>query len=178
MTTRKVIAFTGAGISQQSGIPTFEEQGDLRNKISAEYKEQHPKEFKAIVDSMKESVDKATPNDAHIVLAEYNIPIITMNVDSLHQKAGSKNVIQLHGTLENPVLYGHYSENYPLGVAKIYSMNKGDVLLIIGVSAYTEIAVQILTIADQLDVSIIHISEDAKTNVRKIIENIFINMEE
>lgn len=51
---------------------------------------------------MREFVDgikDKKPNDAHIALAEYGIPIITMNVDGLHQKAGSKNVITLHGDL-------------------------------------------------------------------------------
>lgn len=54
---------------------------------------------------MQAQVDRATPNDAHIALAEHDIPIITMNIDGLHQRAGSKHILPIHGTLPDIILY-------------------------------------------------------------------------
>jgi NAD-dependent deacetylase len=95
-----MVAITGAGISKASGIPTFEEMGDLREKLSRDYYRSNPVDFYKIILDMKRAVDKAWPNPAHIALAEYDIPVITMNIDGLHTKAGSKRVLEVHGNLE------------------------------------------------------------------------------
>jgi NAD-dependent deacetylase len=95
-----LVAITGAGISKASGIPTFVEMGDLREKLSRDYFLSHPEEFYKIMLDMKRTVDNARPNPAHVALAEYSIPVITMNIDGLHTKAGSKNVLEVHGNLE------------------------------------------------------------------------------
>lgn len=94
-------ALTGAGISKASNIPTFEEMGDLRDKLSRSYFNAHPKDFYDTIRLMKERIDQAVPNDAHLALTAYNIPIVTMNIDSLHHKAGSPEdaVIEIHGHL-------------------------------------------------------------------------------
>ncbi|MBR5555692.1 hypothetical protein IKU74_06755 [bacterium] len=104
----KIIAFTGAGISKSAGIPTFEEIPGIKEKLSVEFKEQYPKEFKDAIDLLINNVKDREPTKAHKILAELDIPIITMNVDNLHTKAGSKNVIELHGNYfeDNIVLYG------------------------------------------------------------------------
>lgn len=88
-----VIAFTGARISKASGIPTFDEMGDLRNKLDRSFATHHKKEFDSIMANLKEVCGKAEPNDAHMALKEYDIPVITMNIDSLHNRAGSTQVI-------------------------------------------------------------------------------------
>lgn len=94
-------ALTGAGISKASNIPTFEEMGDLRSKLSRSYFNAHPRDFYDAILSMKECIDQAEPNDAHLALASYKIPIITMNIDSLHYRAGSRDedTIEIHGNL-------------------------------------------------------------------------------
>ena len=88
-----IIAFTGAGISKASGIPTFDEQGDLRNKLDRSFANHHKKEFNEVMQQLIDTCNAAEPNDAHKALAEYNIPVITMNIDSLHTRAGSQNVV-------------------------------------------------------------------------------------
>jgi NAD-dependent deacetylase len=93
------VALTGAGISKASGIPTFEELGDLREKLSRSYFQQYPEQFYLVLKEMKKKVDQAQPNPAHRALAEHNIPVITMNIDGLHYKAGSSNVLEIHGNL-------------------------------------------------------------------------------
>lgn len=97
---KDIVAITGAGISKASGIPTFEEMGDLRDKLTRDYFSENTKEFYKALLNMKKTVEKAEPNAAHIALAEYEVPIITMNVDGLHKKAGSKNVLEVHGNLD------------------------------------------------------------------------------
>lgn len=128
----KIAALTGAGVSKASGVPTFVEMGDLRDKLSRSYYNAHPKEFYNVLNSMKEVTDKASPNPAHLVLAKYNIPIVTMNIDGLHHRAGSKedDVIEIHGSLRK-VFCSHCGKWYDFDVTKesIYCGNcKGHIL--------------------------------------------------
>lgn len=53
----------------------------------------------------QKACNAAAPNDAHLALAEYDVPVITMNVDGLHQKARSRHILAIHGTLPDIVLY-------------------------------------------------------------------------
>ena len=99
-----ILAFTGAGISQASGVPTFAEQPGIRDCLTRSYAIQHPAEYGKVITDMKKACDAAVPNDAHIALAEYDVPVITMNVDGLHQKARSRHILAVHGTLPNIVL--------------------------------------------------------------------------
>lgn len=180
---RYIIAFTGAGISKESGIPTFEEQKDLRNKLSREFATNNPTEYKEIIKHLKNNSEKAIPNDAHIALAEYNIPILTMNIDGLHQKAGSKNVIELHGCLPSdneldfadklygkPVLYGDVAPNYIKAYELIDSMSIKDILLIIGASSYSGIAQELRYMATSFGIQVIEIQDNAASEVRKILQ--------
>ncbi len=95
-----LVAITGAGISKASGIPTFAETEGLRDKLSRDYFYAHPEDFYNTVLEMKKSIDKAEPNEAHTSLAEYGVPVITMNIDGLHGRAGSKTVLEVHGNLD------------------------------------------------------------------------------
>lgn len=99
MTMAKIVAITGAGISKASGIPTFEEMGDIRDKLSRDYFQTCPKDFYETLLCLQEKTQLARPNAAHIALAEFEVPIVTMNIDGLHQKAGSSNVVEIHGNL-------------------------------------------------------------------------------
>ncbi len=95
------VALTGAGISAPSGIPTF--QGTWKNRpirdfLSRDYFNEYTEEFFELFVDMCSWCDKE-PNAAHYALAALNIPVITQNIDGLHEKASTKTVYPLHGTL-------------------------------------------------------------------------------
>jgi NAD-dependent deacetylase len=107
--SKKTIAFTGAGISVESGIPDFRGAQGLWQKydpeeyanIQAFYS--NPERVWLMLKDMFSLILTAKPNPAHIGLAELErmgllSSIVTQNVDGLHQAAGSKNVIEFHGT--------------------------------------------------------------------------------
>jgi len=107
--SKKTIAFTGAGISVESGIPDFRGAQGLWEKydpeeyahIQAFYS--NPDRVWLMLKEMFSLIMTAKPNPAHIGLAELErmgllSSIVTQNVDGLHQAAGSKNVIEFHGT--------------------------------------------------------------------------------
>ena len=122
-----VVFFGGAGVSTESGIPDFRGTGGLYTEdsetdpqeiLTPEYMLYKPEEF---YNYYKNSMlyPNAQPNDAHIVLSKMEkdgklSAIITQNIDGLHQKAGSKNVIELHGTCLN---------NYCVNCGKTYDLN-------------------------------------------------------
>ena len=103
------VAFTGAGISVESGISPFRGENGLWSKydpifLDTQYFLVHPKKsWSLIKEIFYDFFGQAIPNDAHYILAEmekkgYIKSIITQNIDNLHQKAGSKNVVEFHGT--------------------------------------------------------------------------------
>lgn len=107
---KKVLFFTGAGISAESGIPTFNEQDGLRDKLTRSFALAHKEEYRETIKQMCAVVNKAKPNDAHLAIAKYGFPVITMNIDGLHQRAGAKNVIPIHGRLPEP--HELYADNF------------------------------------------------------------------
>lgn len=167
-----VIALTGAGISKASGIPTFEEQGNLRDYLSREYARNHPDDFKLIMEDLNDKCEVAVPNDAHYALVEYAIPIITINIDSLHSRAGSKHILEVHGSLRNKnvVLYGDSAPLYQEAYSWADRLNSNDVLLIIGTSLYTRFSQEIFQIAKNHNTEIITINQNAEENVRINLE--------
>lgn len=168
-----IIAFTGAGISKASGIPTFDEQGDLRTKLDRNYAHCFPTEFRSIMQQLVDTCKAAKPNDAHKVLAEYNIPVITMNIDGLHNRAGSQYVIEVHGNVEknNVVLYGDPAPKYTEALDIVDRLSKEDILLIIGTSFYTSISSQIKYTAERNLAKVVIINDDAEHQVRDFLEN-------
>jgi NAD-dependent deacetylase len=108
-----IVAFTGAGISAPSGIPTFEEMGEsFRRSLSRSAFNADPEGFYKNLMKLKAACGKAAPNAAHIALAEHNIPVVTMNIDGLHRRAGTKELIEIHGNLES-VHCGRCRKEYP-----------------------------------------------------------------
>ena len=168
-----IIAFTGAGISRASGIPTFDEQGDLRTKLDRCFATYHRKEFNKIMQQLVDTCKAAEPNDAHKALAEYNIPVITMNIDGLHIRAGSQYVIEVHGNAEknNVVLYGDPAPKYTEALDIVDRLSKEDILLIIGTSFYTSISSQIKYTAERNLAKVVIINNDAEHQVRDFLEN-------
>ncbi len=102
------VAFTGAGISVESGIPPFRGAEGLWSKYNPEFLDidffyRHPAEsWKLIKEIFYDFFGKAKPNAAHYALAELEKAnlldaVITQNIDNLHQEAGSKTVYEFHG---------------------------------------------------------------------------------
>jgi NAD-dependent deacetylase len=106
--SKYAVAFTGAGISVESGIPPFRGEGGVWEKYGEEmfdinYFNAHKQDcWNMLCDGFYTSTLNAKPNAAHIVLAKMEKAgliksVITQNIDELHSKAGSKKVYQLHG---------------------------------------------------------------------------------
>jgi NAD-dependent deacetylase len=104
----KISALTGAGISVDSGIPDFRSEGGLWKRFDPlEYATResfmsNPTKFWTMGKELAETIVKAIPNDAHLALAALEeqgklTGVITQNIDNLHQTAGNKRVIELHG---------------------------------------------------------------------------------
>lgn len=110
--SRNIVFFGGAGVSTESGIPDFRSKDGLYHQkyeynpeeiISAPFFYRNPKEFYRFYKDRMINLD-AKPNAAHRYLSELEKAgrlkgIITQNIDGLHQMAGSKNVIELHGSV-------------------------------------------------------------------------------
>ncbi len=106
---RHAVAFTGAGISVESGIPPFRGEGGLWARYDPQCLDidtflEHPLEtWPLIKEIFYDFFGQAKPNPAHIILAGmesagYLKQVITQNIDHLHQDAGGKKVIEFHGT--------------------------------------------------------------------------------
>ncbi len=107
---KQCVALTGAGISAESGIPTFRSKGGLWEKYdpvvyaSIEAFREDPAKYWTIRGEFIRDYDSYQPNKAHLALAELekmNLVrhVITQNIDGLHKKAGSQNVTEIHGSL-------------------------------------------------------------------------------
>lgn len=109
MAKKKLIVSTGAGVSAESGISTFRDAGGLWENYpvmqvaSAEGFRRDPELVHEFYNARRRDLLKAEPNAAHKALAElekdYDVYIITQNVDDLHERAGSTHVLHLHGEL-------------------------------------------------------------------------------
>lgn len=114
---RQVVVFSGAGISAESGIPTFRDAGGLWSEFPPEQYGHLPglaqvamHEPRRVVDfllAVLEPIAMAEPNAGHCAIAELAqrvpVTVITQNIDGLHQDAGSETVHEIHGSLLNVV---------------------------------------------------------------------------
>lgn len=107
---KQCVVLTGAGISAESGIPTFRSQGGLWEKYdpavyaSIEVFRKDPSKYWILRGDFIRNYDSYRPNTAHLALADLEQMgivrcVVTQNIDGLHKKAGSKHVIELHGSL-------------------------------------------------------------------------------
>jgi NAD-dependent deacetylase len=113
--SKKIVVFTGAGISTPSGIPDFRSAGsglweniDPFEVISLSAFYRDPTLFYNWLHPLAQRLKNAMPNPAHIAIVRMEEmglvhAVLTQNIDGLHQKAGSKNVLELHGTLDEMV---------------------------------------------------------------------------
>ncbi|HBN64708.1 SIR2 family NAD-dependent protein deacylase [Muribaculum intestinale] len=105
----KLVISTGAGMSAESGISTFRDAGGLWDKYpvmqvaSADGYAANPALVHEFYNQRRHDLLKAEPNAGHLGLVDleqwYDVYVITQNVDDLHERAGSKNVLHLHGEL-------------------------------------------------------------------------------
>lgn len=165
-----MIALTGAGISAASGIPTFQEQPGIRRKLTRWFARKHPDEHHQVIREMESACRKAAPNDAHYALAEYHIPVITMNVDDLHQRAGSAFVLPIHGGFPDIVLYDDPAPLYPTAFEWVLQLGDYDTLLVIGTSYFTAISVELKKLAERNGARVVEIADDAEHKVRAFLE--------
>jgi len=106
----RFVFFTGAGISAESGISTFRDQGGLWERYAIEEVAtpeafaKNPKLVLNFYNARRQQLAKVRPNPAHLAMAQFaekaRVQIITQNVDDLHERAGSKEVLHLHGQLQ------------------------------------------------------------------------------
>lgn len=106
---KKIVVFTGAGISAESGIATYRDSDGLWNSYPVDELatphafESNPKLVLDFYNMRKKRISLAQPNAAHLVLSDleskYEVVIITQNIDDLHERAGSTQVIHLHGEI-------------------------------------------------------------------------------
>lgn len=106
---RKLVVLSGAGISAESGIKTFRDADGLwegHDVMEVATPQGWDKDYKLVLDfynQRRRQLKEVKPNPAHLILAEleneFDIQIITQNVDDLHERAGSSKVLHLHGEL-------------------------------------------------------------------------------
>ena len=106
---KKLVVFTGAGISQESGIKTFRdsdglwEEYDIMDVATPEAWDKDPELVLEFYNKRREQTLAAIPNSAHELIAElekhFDVQVITQNIDDLHERAGSTNVLHLHGEI-------------------------------------------------------------------------------
>lgn len=104
-----IVILTGAGISAESGLGTFRSSGGLWEKFKIEEVatpmawKKNPVMVLDFYNQRRKQCIAAKPNKAHLALVElakyYNVSIITQNIDDLHERAGSENIIHLHGEI-------------------------------------------------------------------------------
>ncbi|MCF8715254.1 NAD-dependent deacylase [Joostella atrarenae] len=170
---KSIVVLTGAGVSAESGLKTFRdadglwEGHDVMKVASIQGWRNNMELVLDFYNQRRRQLLEAKPNEAHFALAklekDYNVTIITQNVDDLHERAGSKNVIHLHGELlkarssfdedlvfdwtkdinigdfceHNHQIRPHivwFGEAVPLIDAAIEEVSKADIIMIVGTS--------------------------------------------
>lgn len=130
---QKLVVFSGAGMSAESGISTFRDTGGLWEEYSIEEVatpqawQKDPKKVQNFYNQRRKQIIECIPNSAHYQLAEmegsFDISIITQNIDDLHERAGSSSVTHLHGNIRLAKSSGPEPEK------KYYPINGGELKL-------------------------------------------------
>ena len=120
----RIVFFTGAGISQESGLPTFRDTGGLwegyavEEVCSVQAWANYPTRVLDFYNERRRGVRAALPNAAHKAIAAlentpHSVHIVTQNIDDLHERAGSKNVLHLHGEITKSRSAGDDTHLFP-----------------------------------------------------------------
>jgi NAD-dependent deacetylase len=108
---KKIVVFTGAGVSAESGIPTFRDnENSLWNKYDVDLVasvQGWKKDREAVLNfhnEVRKQMKDCQPNEAHILIGrleeKYDVVVVTQNIDKLHEKGGSTNVLHIHGSID------------------------------------------------------------------------------
>jgi NAD-dependent deacetylase len=126
---KKIVVFTGAGMSAESGLKTFRDSNGLweeyriEDVATPEAWQKNKAHVLRFYNERLKQVIEAKPNQGHLILAElqkyFDVQIITQNIDDLHERAGSKKVLHLHGLITH--MRSSVDENliYPIKRQKI-----------------------------------------------------------
>lgn len=108
-TKKYLVVFTGAGVSEESGLKTFRDSGGLWEEYNVmdvatpEAWERNPGLVLEFYNKRRKQILEARPNRAHNLIASlqdhFDVQVITQNIDNLHERAGSKKVLHLHGEI-------------------------------------------------------------------------------
>jgi NAD-dependent deacetylase len=124
---KNIVILTGAGISAESGLSTFRSENGLWNNhkvedvASVEGFARNPEYVHEFYNELRPELFQAKPNPAHLAITELqknykaeSISVITQNVDTLHEKAGSENIYHIHGQINQIVCLhcGHIFETW------------------------------------------------------------------
>jgi len=123
LNSEKIVFFTGAGISAESGIPTFRGKDGIWNKLKPEELAnfnafmRNPQMVWEWYNHRKKIIHESKPNAGHLAIAEFekyfdDVTVVTQNIDNLHRRAGSKKIYELHGNIER---------NYCIECRKFYN---------------------------------------------------------
>ena len=109
MSKKNLVVLTGAGISAESGLKTFRDSDglwegyDIHEVATATAWKRNPALVQEFYNMRRRNVQEAKPNAAHFALAsleaDFNVQVITQNIDDLHERAGSTSVLHLHGEI-------------------------------------------------------------------------------
>ncbi|MDR1896849.1 MAG: NAD-dependent deacylase [Prevotellaceae bacterium] len=136
MNKKKLVVLSGAGVSAESGINTFRDSGGLWEEynimdvasIEGWYK--NPELVQKFYNARRAELEKVQPNVAHKILAElekdFDVEIITQNIDNLHERAGSSNVLHLHGELTKARSSSDPEKIYEIGYRAIEPGEKAE----------------------------------------------------
>ena len=203
---KRIVALTGAGISAESGLKTFRNSDGLWENYQIEQVatfdawSQNPKMVLDFYNERRKQIYEAKPNPAHHSLVDlekkYIVKIITQNIDDLHERAGSKNVLHLHGeitkgrsAISSSKLYDlvgtelnlgdlcddgsqmrphivWFGEPVPMMEKAIDIVQKSDYLIIIGTSLMVYPASGLIDYAG-VNVKKFYIDPDAKSNLNR-----------
>jgi len=192
---KKIVVLTGAGISAESGISTFRdanglwENHDVMEVASPEGWRKNPELVLRFYNERRRQMNSVHPNAGHYALVElekkYDVQIITQNVDNLHERAGSSNILHLHGELnkarsvkntknifecEGDINLGDlaadggqirphivwFGEDVPEIINAVKITQKADILLIIGTSMKVYPAAALIDyVRDEVDIFVI-----------------------
>lgn len=195
--TPKIVILTGAGISAESGLSTFRAQNglwegyDVNDVATYEGYMRNPVAVHDFYNMLRRKLQnpEVKPNTAHFALAQLeqklgsdNILIVTQNVDNLHEQAGSKNIIHMHGELlkvrnekTGQIIDSYYDVNYhenklirphivwfgeiPLQMEEIYNaISQADYFISIGTSGNVYPAAGFVQIANQVGAKTIELN--------------------
>ncbi len=204
---QRIVVLTGAGISAESGINTFRDNGGLWEKhrledvATPEAFARNPEMVQRFYNARRAQLHDVKPNPAHLALAEFEktfdgeFLLVTQNVDDLHDRAGSQNLIHMHGELKKsrctrthkiheqvgditestlcdccgtPTLRPHivWFGEMPLMMDEIYqTLDQCDLFLSIGTSGHVYPAAGFVEVARQAGAQTVEINKEASQGI-------------